>query len=143
MKNLLVLLLISGMSFAQADAPVIKFPDEEATFPCHTFYSYDTLGNVTGKQEKCGVVAMMNWIGQNVVYPQTSLEMNEQGRVFLDFVVERDGSISNIKVVRGVSPDLDREAKRVIGRMPNWIPGKVSGRAVRTRCRMPINFQLH
>ena len=86
---------------------------------------------------------MMKWINDNVKYPQTSIEMNEQGRVFLSFVVEKDGSITNVKVERGISIDLDREAKRVVRKMPKWIPGESSGRAVRARCRLPINFQLH
>ena len=90
-----------------------------------------------------GAAAMMKWINDNVKYPQTSIEMNEQGRVFLSFVVEADGSISNVKVERGISPDLDREAKRIIRSMPNWTPGESAGRVVRARCRLPINFQLH
>ena len=104
--------------------PVVDFPDVEATFPG-------------------GASAMMKWINDNVRYPQTSIEMNEQGRVFLSFVVEADGSISNVKVERGISPDLDREAKRIIRSMPNWTPGESAGRVVRARCRLPINFQLH
>jgi protein TonB len=104
--------------------PVVDFPDVEATFPG-------------------GPAAMMKWINDNVKYPQTSIEMNEQGRVFLSFVVEADGSISNVKVERGISPDLDREAKRIIRSMPNWTPGESAGRVVRARCRLPINFQLH
>ena len=51
-------------------------------------------------------------------------------------------SISNVKVERGISPDLDREAKRIIRSMPNWTPGESAGRTVRARCRLPINFQL-
>jgi protein TonB len=105
-------------------APIVEFPDVEAGFPG-------------------GPAAMMKWINDNVKYPQTSIEMNEQGRVFLSFVVEKDGSITNVKVERGISIDLDREAKRVVRKMPKWIPGESSGRAVRARCRLPINFQLH
>lgn len=105
-------------------APIVEFPDVEAGFPG-------------------GPAAMMKWINDNVKYPQTSIEMNEQGRVFLSFVVEKDGSISNVKVERGISIDLDREAKRVVRKMPKWVPGESAGRAVRARCRLPINFQLH
>ena len=105
-------------------APIVEFPDVEAGFPG-------------------GPAAMMKWINENVKYPQTSIEMNEQGRVFLSFVVEKDGSISNVKIERGISIDLDREAKRVVRKMPKWIPGESSGRSVRARCRLPINFQLH
>jgi len=105
-------------------APIVEFPDVEAGFPG-------------------GPAEMMKWINDNVKYPQTSIEMNEQGRVFLSFVVEKDGSISNVKVERGISIDLDREAKRVVRKMPKWVPGESAGRAVRARCRLPINFQLH
>ena len=105
-------------------APIVEFPDVEAGFPG-------------------GPAAMMKWINDNVKYPQTSIEMNEQGRVFLSFVVEKDGSITNVKVERGISIDLDREAKRVVRKMPKWVPGESAGRAVRARCRLPINFQLH
>ena len=104
-------------------APIVDFPDVEAGFPG-------------------GPAAMMKWINDNVKYPQTSIEMNEQGRVFLSFVVETNGSISNVKIERGISIDLDREAKRVIKKMPKWVPGESAGRAVRARCRLPINFQL-
>ena len=105
-------------------APIVEFPDVEASFPG-------------------GPVELMKWIKNNVEYPQTSIEMNEQGRVFLSFIVERDGSITNVKVERGISADIDREAKRVVRKMPKWIPGESAGRAVRARCRMPINFILH
>ena len=122
---------------------IVEFPDVEASFPCVKFYRYDSLGSIVGQNQSCGASAMMKWINKNVNYPQTSIEMNEQGRVFLSFVVEKDGSISNIAVERGVSMDLDREAKRVVRKMPNWIPGESSGRKVRARCRLPINFQLN
>jgi protein TonB len=103
---------------------IVEFPDVEAAFPG-------------------GPAAMMKWINDNVDYPQTSIEMNEQGRVFLSFVVEKDGRISNVAIERGVSPDLDKEAKRVVRKMPKWTAGEASGRKVRARCRLPINFQLN
>jgi TonB family protein len=122
---------------------IVDFPDVEASFPCVEFYRYDSLGTIVSQNQLCGSSAMMKWISKNVNYPQTSIEMNEQGRVFLSFVVEKDGSLSNIAIERGVSLDLDREAKRVVRKMPNWIPGEASGRKVRARCRLPINFQLN
>jgi len=128
---------------AIAKSDIVEFPDVEAKFPCHIFYSYDTLGNVVGQDELCGARGMMKWIGKNVVYPQTSIEMNQQGRVFLSFVVEKDGSISNVRVERGISRDLDREAKRVIQKMPKWIPAESARKTVRCRVRLPINFQLN
>ena len=90
-----------------------------------------------------GIMAMMSWINTNVDYPQTSIVMNEQGRVFLSFVVEKDGSITDVTIERGVSPDIDREAKRVVLKMPKWNPGIADGVKVRARCRLPINFRLN
>ena len=107
----------------EVSAPIDEFPDVEAGFPCVTFYKRDTLGNIIDSYELCGPMAMMRWINGNIKYPQTSIEMNEQGRVFLSFVVEKDGSITNVRVERGVSLDLDSEAKRVVKKMPKWIPG--------------------
>lgn len=106
------------------EQPVIDFPDVEASF----------LG---------GAAAMQKWIAENVNYPQTAIEMNEQGKVYLSFVVEADGSISNITVERGVSTDLDKEAKRLVRQMPNWVAGEAKGKKARTRCRLPINFELN
>jgi protein TonB len=105
------------------DEPIVEFPDVEASFPG-------------------GPAALQKWIGENTRYPQTSMEMNEQGRVFVSFVVGKDGSISNVKVEKGVSPDLDKEAKRVIRSMDPWIPGENAGRKAKVRCRLPINFRL-
>ena len=69
--------------------------------------------------------------------------MDEQGKVYLSFVVGSDGSISQVKVERGVSKDLDREAKRVVRSMPKWVPGEAGGKKVATRCRLPIVFTLN
>ena len=122
---------------------VIEFPDEPALFPCHTFYNYDTLGNVIGDYQGCGATGMMTFLSQNVVYPEISIEMNQQGKVYVSFIVEKDGSITNVKILRGVSRDLDREAKRVVGLMPNWIPAKSGGNLVRSRANLPIYFRLN
>ncbi len=89
-----------------------------------------------------GPKAMQQWLSNNLQYPQSSIELGEQGKVYVSFVVEPDGSISNVDVERGVSDDLDREAKRVVRSMPRWIPGKNNGVAVRARCRLPIAFNL-
>ena len=112
-----------GPTILVIEEEVIEFPDVEAEF----------IG---------GAQALMKYIQTNIQYPPTSIEMNEQGKVYLSFVVEADGSISNVVVERGVSPDLDREAKRVVRSMPNWKPGEQKAKKSRTRCRLPINFQL-
>ena len=88
-----------------------------------------------------GPQALMKYIRSNIQYPPTSIEMNEQGKVYLSFVVEADGSITNVAVEGSVSPDLDREAKRLVRSMPNWIPGEAKGEKCRTRHRLAITFQ--
>jgi len=75
-------------------------------------------------------------------YPEISLEMGNQGIVYVTFVIEIDGSVSDVKVLKGVSFDIDREAKRVIRNSPKWIPGRIAKSNVRTRLSIPINFVL-
>ena len=114
----------TGDSVTKIVTTIIEFPDVEASF-------------------SGGTVEMQKWIINNVHYPQTAIELNEQGRVYLSFVVEKNGTISNIKVERGVSDDLDKEAKRLLRSMPKWIAGEAAGKKARTRCRLPINFTLN
>ena len=71
-----------------------------------------------------------------------AIEFNEQGKVYLSFVIELDGSINEVEVLRGVSTLIDREAVRVIKKSPKWKPGILNGKPVRTRVNMPINFVL-
>ncbi len=89
-----------------------------------------------------GPAAMQQWISKHVQYPQTAIELGEQGKVYVSFVVEPDGAISNVQVERGISDDLDKEAKRLVRSMPRWKAGKNNGKAVRARCRLPISFNL-
>lgn len=89
-----------------------------------------------------GKSKLMSFIGHSINYPMKAIELNEQGKVFISFVVEKDGSISHVIVEKSPSKILEREAVRVIRAMPNWIPGTIEGKAVRTRCRVPINFTL-
>lgn len=89
-----------------------------------------------------GPSALMEWLSNNVKYPVVAQEYGVQGRVVVSFVVERDGSITDVKVVRGVDPSLDREASRVVRAMPRWIPGKQNGSAVRVKYNVPVAFRL-
>jgi len=82
------------------------------------------------------------YIQQNLKYPPIAQENNISGRVYVSFVVDRDGSITNVQVVRGVDPSLDKEAVRVVKSSPKWTPGKQRGRAVRVSFTFPIVFQL-
>jgi protein TonB len=89
-----------------------------------------------------GDTAMMQWLNNNIRYPVVAQENGIQGRVITNFVVERDGSITDVQVVRGVDPSLDREAVRVIGQMPRWNPGQQRGQPVRVRFTLPVVFRL-
>ena len=82
------------------------------------------------------------WLADHIKYPVVAAENGISGRVVVQFVVERDGSVSQVKVVRGVDPSLDKEAQRVISSMPKWIPGKQNGQAVRSRFTVPVTFRL-
>lgn len=82
------------------------------------------------------------WLADHIKYPVVAVENGISGRVVVQFVVERDGSVSQVRVVRGVDPSLDKEAQRVISSMPKWIPGKQNGQAVRSRFTVPVTFRL-
>ena len=89
-----------------------------------------------------GTTALMKFLGDNIKYPVIAQENGIQGRVITNFVVERDGSISDVQVVRGQDPSLDREAVRVIKTMPKWTPGQQRGKPVRVRFTLPVVFRL-
>lgn len=115
--------VIVGPTQTKVVKEIIEFPQVEAQFPG-------------------GNAELQKWIANNVNYPQTSIEMNDQGKVYVSFVIEENGSVSGVVVERGVTPELDNEAKRLIRSMPKWTPGENEGEKARTRCRIPINFSL-
>lgn len=89
-----------------------------------------------------GYGALMGYLRDNIHYPTVAAENGVQGRVVVGFVVERDGSITDVKILRGVDPSLDREAMRVVKNMPKWTPGKQNGSAVRVKYQVPVSFRL-
>ena len=89
-----------------------------------------------------GQAALMSFLSSNIKYPVVAQENGVQGRVIVGFVVERDGSITDVKVMRSVDPSLDREAQRVVRAMPRWKPGKQNGSAVRVKYTVPVVFRL-
>lgn len=86
--------------------------------------------------------ALMSYLASNIKYPVVAQENGVKGRVIVSFVVERDGSISDVRVARSVDPSLDREAQRVVKSMPRWKPGKQNGSAVRVKYTVPVVFRL-
>ena len=89
-----------------------------------------------------GPAALMKYLSEHTKYPVVAQENGVQGRVTVQFVVEKDGSISDVHVLRGVDPSLDKEAVRVVKSMPRWTPGKQNGITVRVNYRVPVLFRL-
>ena len=89
-----------------------------------------------------GMEELMKFLQTHVKYPKEAEEKGQQGRVLVTFVVEKNGSITNAKVVKSVSPELDAEALHVVNMMPRWTPGKQRGEAVRVKFTIPIVFRL-
>lgn len=89
-----------------------------------------------------GDAALFKYLSDNVKYPVIAQENGIQGRVICQFVVNKDGSIVDVQVVRSIDPSLDKEAVRVIQSMPKWTPGKQRGKAVRVKYTLPVNFKL-
>lgn len=89
-----------------------------------------------------GQGALMKWLSNNIRYPEAAQQNDIQGRVIVKFVVEKDGSIGHATIVKGVDKDLDREALRVVNKMPKWQPGKNNGQPVRSYFNLPVTFRL-
>ena len=111
--------------------PEVKHKEEEI------FVAVEQQAEVPG-----GQAALMKWLSQNVRYPETAQQNDVQGRVIVKFVVEKDGSIGTATILKGVDKDLDREALRVVKKMPRWQPGKNNGVAVRSYFNLPVVFKL-
>ncbi|NOX86796.1 MAG: energy transducer TonB [Chlorobi bacterium] len=109
--------------FVPEDTIVVTFPDKQPEFPG-------------------GTAAMFQYLHDNIKYPSLAKETNIQGTVFIGFVIERDGSVSNVKVLRPVGGGCDEEAVRVVQSMPRWKPGMQHGRPVRVSFNMPVKFVL-
>jgi TonB family protein len=105
----------------------IELAPTEATFPA----------NFPGGDE-----ALTNYIKEKFIYPLISKEMGDQGEIIVQFVVEKDGSISHVRVKSNLTKELDQEALRVVRSMPKWQAGMLDGRAIRMTCTLPIDAEL-
>ena len=125
--------------FEVVDSPRPEIdPDDDPTRTVETFQlSEQPIFGNGGENE------FRNWVAQNIKYPQLQQENGIQGKVYVKFVVEKDGSLTNIEVVRAVDPDLGKEAVRVLGISPKWIPGKQQGNPVRVNFNFSITFALN
>ena len=89
-----------------------------------------------------GTTALMQYLSKNTKYPPVAEENCIQGRVVCSFVIERDGSVSDVRIIKSVDPSLDKEAIRVVSSMPKWIPGRQNGQMVRVKYNLPVTFRL-
>ncbi|MEL6558742.1 MAG: M56 family metallopeptidase, partial [Bacteroidota bacterium] len=119
----------------------------ESTAVQETFIEIQTSDEVFLKVEDKpeyagGMEAMYNYLANNIKYPEQAQRLGVEGRVFVQFIVHKDGSLSGVKTIKGIGAGCDAEAVRVIKNMPNWIPGKQSGQTVKVRMVMPVFFKL-
>lgn len=130
MKKLLyTVMLLLGMSTAVSG--FAQNNEEE------TFVMVEEMPEYPG-----GINKLMEYLSKNIEYPKAARESGIQGRVFVSFIVEKDGSISNVKVIRSIGGGCDEEAVRVVKAMPKWKPGKQRGKAVRVSYMLPVVFKL-
>ncbi len=128
MKNIylaiisVLMLLFSSSVFAEGEELTVK-ANQHAYFPG-------------------GQTALAIWLSENLRYPQECIDKRVEGEVIVSFIVERDGTITGIRLEQAVDPKLDAEAQRVVGVMPNWVAAEVDGAKTRSRLMLPINFKL-
>jgi len=118
-------------------APVISAKEEEEEESAEVFFIVEDMPEFPG-----GEAALRAYIGNSIKYPVIAQENGVQGKVYVTFVVGKDGSVSDAKIARGVDPSLDKEAIRVVNTLPKWKPGKQRGKPVNVSYTVPINFQL-
>ena len=116
----------------------VEFHEEKEEEEAPIFYIVEDMPTFQGE----GIERFRGFIGQNLKYPTLAMENGICGRVFVSFIVEPDGTVDNVKVVRGVDPALNMEAVRVVSSSPKWTPGSQRGKPVRVGFTLPINFML-
>ena len=141
MKKFFLLLLsicFCAVMFAQSDGVNTTSNDTVVGDDGYIFVEYETCPEFPGGQRE-----MLKYIQENLIYPKLALKKQIQGRSICQFIVEKDGSISHIQVVRSSgNKSLDRAAIRVIRTMPKWTPGRLQGKIDRTHYVIPVNFRI-
>jgi protein TonB len=117
-------------------APV-KVDEEESAEETQIFMVVESMPEFPG-----GESSLYKYLAENIKYPQMAKESGIQGRVFVTFVVERDGKVTDVRVLRGIGGGCDEEAIRVVKGMPKWTPGKQRGKSVRVQYNLPVKFTL-
>jgi len=125
-----------GCETDKGGSAVLEMPKEEV-YEGPIFQIVEEMPSFPGGERK-----MMEYVAKNIVYPQEALETGIQGRVFVAFVIEPDGAVSNVRVIRSIGGGCDEEAIRVVKSMPKWNPGKQRGKTVRVSYQLPVLFKL-
>ncbi|MDO4801264.1 MAG: energy transducer TonB [Prevotellaceae bacterium] len=125
-----------GADIADLKQIVVEAPPEEVVEE-KVFDVVEQMPDFPG-----GMSALMQYLSKHIKYPVIAEENGIQGRVIVTFVVEKNGSITDVQVIKSVDPSLDKEAVRVVKSMPHWIPGKQNGSAVRVKYTLPVTFRL-
>ncbi len=117
---------------------IVEIEEEEEEDEAQVFFIVENMPTFPG-----GDLELRKYIAQNIQYPEIAKENGIQGKVYIQFVVNKKGKVEQVKVVRGVDPSLDKEAIRVISNLPAWAPGSQRGKPVKVSFTVPINFQLN
>jgi len=133
MKKLILMLLMAGccLMTANAQKTVVSQTNQKV---------FDTVEQMP--EYPGGMQAMIEFLQTNMKYPEDAAKQKVEGRVMVQFVVETDGSVSDVHVAKQVFPSLDAEAIRVVQAMPKWTPGKEKGKVVRVKYNLPIVFRM-
>ena len=129
-----------GEQVLKQNQVVVEKVEEKEDDKIYEFHNIEQMPRFPGDPGDNSV--LLQWLGKNTKYPPVAEENGIQGRVTCTFVVEKDGSITDVRVVKSVDPSLDKEAVRVIKSMPHWLPGKQNGHAVRVKFTLPVTFKL-
>ena len=132
----------AGEATHETATPVAGSGSGNGTVPAEDNTVYDTGGVEIYPEFQGGMAAWAKFIQRNLRYPEMAVEQGTQGKVFVSFVVEKDGSISDVSVVKGIGSGCDEEAMRVIRKSPRWRPGMQHNIPVRVRYNMPLSFML-
>ena len=125
------------------DLEIVEEDDEEVFMVVENMPKFKCMKFKGDKKEYCGDLGFLKYIQKNVKYPPIAKEYNITGKVYVRFIVDKSGSVTNVEVVRGVDKNLDAEAVRVVKSLPKYKPGKQRGKPVRVMFTVPINFTLN
>ena len=139
--------VVAGLSVGLLGASQVALAQQPDSLRMDTIEKADEKVEIFGMVEtmpmfRGGEQKLFEFIGNNVVYPQEAIDAGVEGKVFVEFYIEKDGTVSDAKVLQGIGYGCDEEALRVVGLMPKWRPCKVRGESVRVRQTLPITFVL-